>query len=334
MWARSLVSPRARLLPGLGARLGRHPDIAASIFVGLRRIPGVRWRASAYRNVSRPLVERMRARLVIPVVGAVRMSVDTSDVVGRVLATSGIWEPNVTAVFLKLLSPGDVCVDVGAHVGYYTLLASKRVGSHGHVYSLEPAATTYAELCANLALNAVSNVTAVCAAAGAADGYGLLCNASSENSGASSVRVPATEEETSLAETRVRVLSLSSVLHSDHLGRLRLVKIDVEGSEVDVVRGLTSLFEAGIRPALIVELHSSSAGDAAQLLLNIAARHDLSVHEIVEAGDLERFSPRVAIRALPPSSGLPSTWEGKHCNLVLIPRREPAQGLLSAFPPS
>ena len=115
-WARSLLSPRGRFLPGLGARLATHPRLAVFVLVTLRRLPRGRVRTAVYRNVGRPLVTRMGS-LEVPVSGGSRMLVDPSDLIGRVLAISGVWEPHVTAAFYELLSPGDVCVDVGGMRG-------------------------------------------------------------------------------------------------------------------------------------------------------------------------------------------------------------------------
>src|SRR4029077_7247904 len=146
-WARSAVAPRERLLPGLGARLASRPRLVRTILVFLRRVPG------ADRHISRPLIRRMATRLELPLTQGFRMHADTGEGMGRVLAATGVWEAHVTAVFTRLLSPGDVCVDVGAYTGYFTLLASKLVGNSGHVYALEPASQTRKELVSNLELN-------------------------------------------------------------------------------------------------------------------------------------------------------------------------------------
>jgi FkbM family methyltransferase len=232
--------------------------LAAWVLVSLRRLPPGRIREAVYRNVSRPLTVRMDAHLEVPVSGGSRMVVDTSEALGRTLAISGVWEPNVTPVFRSLLGPGDVCVDVGAGIGYYTLLASGLVDPGGHVYALEPAPRPYAALCSNLELNGVSNVTALRVAAGREDGRALLYDPPPGNLGQSSMRVtpdaripppgirPATE---------VPVHPIGSLLRESDIDRVRLVKIDVEGSEVDVLRGLEPLLDAGCRPSLLVELH-------------------------------------------------------------------------------
>jgi len=281
---RALVAPRERLLPALGARAGAYPRVAAFLVSAPRRLPGARLRAAAYRNVSRPFLRRMRARLIVRVNGAGQMCVDTADVTGRTIAVTGAWEPHVTEVFSRLLSPGDVCIDVGAHVGYYTLLASKLVGPRGHVYAMEPASATYAELRRNLELNEVSNVTALNLAAGAADGRGILYDAPPGNAGRASMQEPANVSDNLPARSsEVDVLRVASVVAPEHHSRLTLVKIDVEGFEFDVLRGLEPLLDAGARAAVLMELHPRLwAGRDPVYFDEFCARHSLEVVPLFE----------------------------------------------------
>jgi FkbM family methyltransferase len=73
----------------------------------------------------------------------------------------GTWEPNITHVISGILQEGDVFVDVGANIGYHSLLGSKLVGSTGSVVAIEPVPDTFAMLLDNLRLNSCSNVRAV-----------------------------------------------------------------------------------------------------------------------------------------------------------------------------
>lgn len=295
-WMRSLGAPRARLLPGLGARMAAHPRLAAWLLVSVRKLPAGRMRAAAYRNVSRPFTTRMRARLEVPVSGGSRMLVDTSEAMGRTLAISGVWEPHVTPVFRSLLAPGDLCLDVGASIGYYTLLASRLVGPDGHVYAFEPAPRIYAVLCANLELNDVANVTALCVAAGAEDGRAPLYDPPPGNLGQSSMRVRSErsgpQDHGLKSAMEVPVRPAVALLPSSELRRVRLVKIDVEGYEVDVLRGLEPLFEGGGRPSMLVELHPQLwvDGDAASLL-SLCRRYALRPFELVDEDSLGHSLP-------------------------------------------
>ena len=86
-------APRSRALPALGTRLGSHPRLARAVLAVPQRLPVRPLRAAAVSHVATPLVHGMDARLEVAVVGGSRMWVDTSDVTGRMLATSGVWEP-------------------------------------------------------------------------------------------------------------------------------------------------------------------------------------------------------------------------------------------------
>jgi len=260
----------------------------------------------------------MRGELLVPVVGGAHLRVDMTDVVGRVLATSGIWEPNVTAVFRHLLSPGDVCVDVGAHIGYYTLLASKLVQPGGHVYALEPSPTVYARLDANLARNRASNVTALCLAAGAHDGSAFLRDPGPTNSGGWTIvqdaeRISAGDDGADVVNVATR--PLSSILDPEHRERLRLVKIDVEGFEHEVLRGLGDMLGGSARPAVLVELHPQAAVEAATLLDRLLSTYELRAYELPKPGTYDRFSVTATVRP----TELGSISEPQYQNVLLAP---------------
>jgi FkbM family methyltransferase len=290
IWGRSLLSPRDRLLPGVGARIGRYPRLTAALLDALRALPGARLRNRAYRGVTIPLVQRMTATLNLRVAGGVRMLADTSDLMGRALATGGIWEPYVVAELRRTLRPGDVCVDVGANLGYYTVLASRLVGPTGHVYALEPVAGTYASLRANVALNG----TALQIAAGGAETVAPLYGRATDNTGIASLRATVTRwsgvDPRSASDVPVR--TLDSVLSRSDLSRLRAIKIDVEGYEAEVLRGLEPVFERGLRPELIVEVHSVYDADAPNYVIDFCNRHELRARWLVDDDRVDtRFAP-------------------------------------------
>jgi FkbM family methyltransferase len=292
IWARSLLSPRDRLLPGVGARLGRYPRLTAALLEGLRGLPGTHLRNRAYRGVAIPLVQRMNATLDLRVAGGFHMLADTTDVPGRALATAGIWEHYVVAELRRLLRPGDVFVDVGANIGYYTLLASRLVGPRGHVYALEPAARPFAELKRNIELNRATNVTAMALAAGAENTRAPLFGHAADNTATASLRRSVTQWTGVNEATDVEVRSLQSVLPRSEVDRLRLVKIDVEGYEAEVLRGIGPLLERGLRPALIVEAHSVYDADVPAYLIDFCERHRLKARWLVDDDRVDaRFAP-------------------------------------------
>jgi FkbM family methyltransferase len=271
-------------------------------------------------GVSRPLAERMDSRLVVPVAGGSRMSVDMYDMMGQVLATSGVWEPHVTAAFQRLLRPGDVCVDVGAHSGYYTLLAAKLVGPEGHVYALEPSAPAYEALRTNLALNGASNVTALRVAAGATDGTAFVGEPPRGNAGSASIRLDGQLDDIESAPNAVPVRTVDSVLEEADGERVRLVKIDVEGFEAEVLLGLDRLLERAPRLALVVEVHARAASDAAELLGRMSSTHGFVAYELERIPDRARFAAVPSPRAIPDLSMLVERTAHRTVN-VLVMRR-------------
>ena len=84
---------------------------------------------------------------------------DLADsMVGEAIRRSGCWEPTETALMQTLVAPGDIAADIGAHVGYFTVLLSKCVGPTGRVVAFEPETGNFEFLKANCILNGCTNV--------------------------------------------------------------------------------------------------------------------------------------------------------------------------------
>lgn len=228
------------------------------------------------------------------------MEVDTGDTVGTVIAVSGEWEPHITEVVRRLTSPGDVFVDVGAHIGYYTLLASVLVGDQGHVYAFEPSPARWNELRANVARNKLGNVTAFEMAAGAYEGETILYEAPRTNTSASTL-LPAALDPSAATEyspKRVRVTPVPTHLAAKHLDRVRVIKIDVEGFEIDVLRGLERVL-AGRRPlSLIIEVSPDwSSGSDVAFIEQLCRSHEFVPWRVSNEYTLDAYFP---LRVVPP----------------------------------
>jgi FkbM family methyltransferase len=152
----------------------------------------------------------------------------------------------------KLLRRDMTVVDVGAHHGLYTLLASKCVGWHGHVVSIEPSPRECTRLEKHLQLNRWSNVELVPCAAGEnpgeadsylADGFQDWCN---------SLRPPASSQ--SVPTIRVPVRRMDDILSELEISKVDFVKLDVEGAELSVLYGAMKLLHRESRPAMLVEV--------------------------------------------------------------------------------
>ena len=150
------------------------------------------------------------------------------------------------AQFLEqLCGPGDVVIEVGANIGAHTVGIAKRVGPTGYVLAFEPQRLVFQNLCANIALNSLTNVECHWAAVGTTQGFvtvpELDFNQRNNFGGLSLLNVQ--------QGRRVPCVRLDDFLG---LPRVRLIKIDVEGMESNVITGGKQLI-AKCKPFLYVE---------------------------------------------------------------------------------
>ena len=163
--------------------------------------------------------------------------------VGARIAVRRAYEPHVIAVLSPLLGPGAVLVDVGANIGYYTLLAASRVGPSGQVIAFEPGADNCALLRASLQANGFGNVRLHPYAVADADrlvGFGM-----DDSNGRISRDDPAA------SALQVRAVALDAFLRDEP--RIDIIKIDIEGAEDLALRGMRELV-ARHRPVIFSEL--------------------------------------------------------------------------------
>lgn len=181
--------------------------------------------------------------------GAPMWAQPTQFVENRILFF-GVWEPNITAWFMRLLKPGDVVLDVGANVGYYTLLSSKLVGSAGKVYAVKPSPSIRGRLENNLRLNHPDNVSVLPFAAWSSQGQATF-HIHGKDCGSSSL---STLEDCAATET-VDLVRLDDVLDRRDAARLRIVKLDIEGAEYHALQGLRATLAAAPNAVVLCELN-------------------------------------------------------------------------------
>ncbi len=284
---------RARVLVGTARRLGARPRLARALLRAPQLIREPHVRAYLQRTLAWPLAKNLHAELDVRVVGGRTMRVKTDDALGRALAVSGIWEPNVTSAFTSRLAPGDVCLDIGAHIGYYSLLASALVGPGGHVYAFEPSPSNFRALRQNVERNALANVTAVNAALGAAHDRAVLYEGPGTNTGRATLRPSLVDDLTTRTRADVDVITIDEAVPQSEQERVRLVKIDVEGSEVDVLRGLEPVFARDRPLTVLLEFTAgwSDDTDAAGWIDAFCKRHGFECYRLMTGYTLEHFFP-------------------------------------------
>jgi FkbM family methyltransferase len=152
----------------------------------------------------------------------------------------------------RFLQPGMTVLDIGANQGYYTLLASRKVGPQGKVFAFEPSAREVRHLKLHLWLNRNKNIRVVRSALGADTGTANLHVVLGTESGCNSLRPPNVGQPTSLAS--VPVERLDDVLKAHGVSRVDFIKLDVEGAELSVLRGAQELLLRSPRPVILIEV--------------------------------------------------------------------------------
>jgi len=162
---------------------------------------------------------------------------------------TGRYELAVTQLFKHAIRPGCVVVDIGAHVGYYTLLASRLVGPQGRVYAFEADPTNYRLLQRNLDLNGTDNVIAVPMAV--ADRTGSIdFFRDKRGSDRHSICRSSTITDESI---KVEATSLDSFMQQQGCEQIDFLKMDIEGAEPMAVEGMTALLQRGLVSRMVIE---------------------------------------------------------------------------------
>ncbi|CDR08865.1 FkbM family methyltransferase [Streptomyces iranensis] len=262
-------------------------------------------RALVERHLNAALRDRPLHRLARTRFGAT-FAVDTQDLIQRYLYLFGVWEPHMTRWLQRRLKPGDVFVDVGANIGYYSVLASRLVGRGGTVVAIEASPTFHQLLRRHARRNDRTNIRALNAAVSDRDELLTFILASSRNMGANSV-VPYDGPAESTFE--IAAQPLPDLLTDDEITNARVIKIDVEGAEGSVIRGLVPLLDK-LRPdaELTVEVtpqRMSDLGDSVEDLLATLKGHGFHVYRL--PNDYAAGSYPGALRR-PPE--VPVRWRG------------------------
>jgi FkbM family methyltransferase len=190
------------------------------------------------------------------------MVYNANDVyIGKSIEGYGEFSEHETEFLRQLCAPGDVVVEVGANIGAHTLPLARQVGPQGFVYAYEPQRVVFQTLCANLAVNSIVNVDARHAAAAAVPGFVSIPDidyTQTANFGGVSV-------DHLTGGRPVRKVRLDDDLPAD---RLNLLKLDVEGMELDVLQGADRLIRS-LQPLLYLENDRAEKSEA--LIRHVAA---------------------------------------------------------------
>jgi FkbM family methyltransferase len=158
---------------------------------------------------------------------------NTRDFLPLFVYVFGVWEPNLTAFIEARLTRGQVFVDVGANLGWFSVLAGALVGREGDVVAIEASPLFCDALERNVEANQMTNVRIVNAAVGVEPGRVDIEYGPAEQTGLTRVS----------RGSAIPADTLQALVGAEDLRRARLIKIDVEGAEYDVIRGFAPALE-------------------------------------------------------------------------------------------
>lgn len=187
----------------------------------------------------------LRIESVVAQVKVGVMDLCPTDFVQYKILADGSYEPQTLALYTSLIKAGDTVVDVGANVGQYTLAASRHCGENGLVLAIEPNPLIFCRLQRNLSLNQCGNVRPILASVTSSNTLLQFSAPPAWNLGLSRVAIT--------GDTNTFWVSghpLSEVVQAFRSSNIAVLKIDVEGHEYEVLRGI--LNEGNCKPRHII----------------------------------------------------------------------------------
>jgi FkbM family methyltransferase len=183
--------------------------------------------------------------------GGLRVAVRPRDTIDRSIYLYGFYEYRTAMAYCSLIQPGAKVLDIGGHIGQFTLLAAHRVGSGGLVLTFEPNPENRVRLIRNVERNGLANVRVLQYAVSDIGGSAFLQIPEVEHpSGEGSLRAKGPVQKEFAIETR----RLDEVLEDLRIDHVDVMKVDVEGFEAHVFRGGDQMLRKS-RPAIVFEVN-------------------------------------------------------------------------------
>lgn len=286
----------------------RRRDVFCSWLVG-RVVRDVIYERPAARRVLKHVVAAAsHDRAITREIAGQTLAIEPSQsIVELRMSICRAYEPAMTRYMASSLRPGMSVADVGAHIGFFTLLASEKVGPSGTVVACEPNPRNYERLLHNIQLNCRSNIRALSVAL--SDDVGELQFTSADDSAFSSLAGAAMT-----ANTTVRSSTLDRELATLGIDNLDFIKIDIEGAELLALRGMDATLRQNPNIQLVIEVHPSliaELGGTPDQLVRLLRAHSFTLYKLDAEGHPKRI----------PAT---STFGNDETAGYLVCRREPA----------
>ena len=188
----------------------------------------------------------------VPWHGGTRLLLYLGNDLSRQIFIAGCFDPNEFAFLDRFLSPGMTFIDVGANEGVYSVFAARRVGSEGTVWAFEPSRRELDRLRRNLELNGLT-ARVFPAALAESGGSGELRVAGYEHEGQNTLGEFSFNTTELARKEAVEIATLDAIVERENPARIHLIKMDIEGAELRMLRGAYETLRH-YRPILLFEV--------------------------------------------------------------------------------
>ncbi len=244
------------------------------------------------RRVISPVVNLFKPDFVM--IGNNKMYIDKDDrVVSLSLILNGVWEEYETELFKRNLRLGDTVIDVGANIGYHTLIAAEIVGNNGQVYAFEPDPKNFGILKRNVEVNGYKNVTLVNKALSNKNGVGKLFLSEEDNHG--DFRIFGSDDDRKSVD--IELIKLDSFFGS-RIPKINVIKMDVQGAEALVFKGASRTLKSNKRLKVFTEFWPRAlrqSGSSAKEYSDVLVKNRFKIYEI---DSLEKRTAKVPFQKL------------------------------------
>jgi len=163
------------------------------------------------------------------------------------------YEPEVTTAIREILQENDVFIDLGGNEGFFSIIASRKVGSGGKVFCIEPQERLWQIILKNLINNRCSNIQLIPVAIGMENRDVELVLTPSINTGSSKINKHS--RAFFWKRQKVPMFQLDAIIDLYKIGKIKLLKIDIEGYELFAMKSATNALKKGLISNIIIELH-------------------------------------------------------------------------------
>lgn len=198
----------------------------------------------------------------------------------------GVYEIAETKFFRKRIKPGMTVLDVGANIGYFSIIFGALVGNSGKVISFEPSDENFSYLEKSIKRNEARNITPVKSALSDSDGESVLF-ISPDNKGDHRTY----DSGDSRPTTRIQTITLDSYCARNSITRIDFMKIDVQGGEAAIFLGMENILKTNTKLKILMEFWPYGlrlAGEDPLELLHTIQRHGFVINKLIgNSGDTE-----------------------------------------------